>query len=431
MDVMLRLPRWARLGLRVVLVLLALSVLAFLVLDYWSRRRLRQEIAEAALRGEPLLLDSYLQPLAPDERNASRGLTAACLLLDSIPIPRSLESSYRSKDARLDQVDADLLEQAKAWLASREEHRLALAVLDLYASAQHALYTEDPSAPVFAAYLRYGTDRSSVLRLARLVKTRALIRSQSGETDAAYRDLALILRLSSWLHEEQPGLFSWLLGHAVAGIGLESFEELQQREAPSASARQTLQEEVERLAWLSPSRGLAGDRAYSHALYLRAGQPFFPWAATQRAVLSGWKERLAWSEWLDVYGELIRASHEPLPERGDLDAFLSTPRLTIGVAGRFIPNILATLPTTDAFRTHSRMALVALAWERFREQNGNYPSSPRELVPSYLAEVPLDLFTGEPLAWREDGGKCSLYSPGPDGEDAEDDLAWRLPCSSR
>ncbi len=172
MDVMLRLPRWARLGLRVLLVLLALSAITWLVLDFWSRQRLK--------------------------RNASQGLSAACLLLRSISEPPSA-SSFPYKEVKLDQVDADLLAQAEEWLDSREEHRLALAILDLDASTRRALYVDGHITQIFAGQTRYNYERVMALRIAGLLKARALIRSRTGEMEAAYRDVALILRLANHL----------------------------------------------------------------------------------------------------------------------------------------------------------------------------------------------------------------------------------------
>lgn len=94
----------------------------------------------------------------------------------------------------------------------------------------------------------------------------------------------------------------------------------------------------------------------------------YPAEPVRRAILSGWQERLAWAEWLDVYGNVIRESHLPLPERVDVDALVMESSLPFGIAGFLIPNILSTVAKTDTFTMHSRMALVALAWESYRDE---------------------------------------------------------------
>ncbi len=90
-------------------------------------------------------------------------------------------------------------------------------------------------------------------------------------------------------------------------------------------------------------------------------------------------------------------------------------------------NILATTITpgvrqlSDADRRsaaqHS-LNEVAVALQRFRLEHGKYPMQLDELVPVFLAEVPLDPFTGGPLVYKPDkGDPFLLYSRGPNKKD--------------
>ena len=65
-----------------------------------------------------------------------------------------------------------------------------------------------------------------------------------------------------------------------------------------------------------------------------------------------------------------------------------------------------------------RMAVTAIALERFRLKHGEYPAGLRELVPEYLPKTPIDLMDGKPLRYRrKDDGTFLLYSVGEDGKD--------------
>ena len=72
------------------------------------------------------------------------------------------------------------------------------------------------------------------------------------------------------------------------------------------------------------------------------------------------------------------------------------------------------------------------ALERHRLAHGHFPEKLESLVPTYLSEVPRDIFTDEPVNYRfspADGGR--LYSAGPNGRDDDgkyDDLVLTLPA---
>lgn len=68
--------------------------------------------------------------------------------------------------------------------------------------------------------------------------------------------------------------------------------------------------------------------------------------------------------------------------------------------------------------TNNLFLTATLALHAFRMEHGAYPSTLDELVPSYLSEVPEDLFAMEGnLRYKHYGKKYVLYSVGPDGKD--------------
>ena len=60
---------------------------------------------------------------------------------------------------------------------------------------------------------------------------------------------------------------------------------------------------------------------------------------------------------------------------------------------------------------------TALACQLYKQKTGQYPDELTKLAPDYLNPVPIDPFTGKPLAYRKVGKGFILYSLGPDQKD--------------
>jgi hypothetical protein len=59
-------------------------------------------------------------------------------------------------------------------------------------------------------------------------------------------------------------------------------------------------------------------------------------------------------------------------------------------------------------------AVAAMAIARFRAKSGRSPKDLAELVPDYLAAVPLDPFDGKPIRYKKSDRGFVVYSIGPD-----------------
>ena len=91
---------------------------------------------------------------------------------------------------------------------------------------------------------------------------------------------------------------------------------------------------------------------------------------------------------------------------------------SIHLVGLVLPateKLLVSAVRAEAFVT---LARTACAMERHRLAHGGYPGDLAELVPAYLAAVPIDVIDGQPLHYRRgaDGG-FKLWSIGNDGHD--------------
>ncbi len=90
---------------------------------------------------------------------------------------------------------------------------------------------------------------------------------------------------------------------------------------------------------------------------------------------------------------------------------------------RYLP-AWAIMPSAGAFRITLEIkrgeregVLVGIALELYRREHGEWPRSLKRLSPRYLAELPVDRLTGEPLRYRVVDDRPLVYSVGCDGDD--------------
>lgn len=70
------------------------------------------------------------------------------------------------------------------------------------------------------------------------------------------------------------------------------------------------------------------------------------------------------------------------------------------------------------FETARQIVITAIALKRYQLQHGQWPDQLSELVPQFLAVIPQDAMTGQPLPYhRKSDGTYVLYSVGNDGVD--------------
>jgi hypothetical protein len=88
-----------------------------------------------------------------------------------------------------------------------------------------------------------------------------------------------------------------------------------------------------------------------------------------------------------------------------------------GIAGRIgLPGVAVPFMAHAAeAEGQRRVLLTALALERYRQKNKNYPDDLQRLAPEFLKSVPLDFATGQPLHFSlRENGRFLLYSVGLD-----------------
>jgi len=89
------------------------------------------------------------------------------------------------------------------------------------------------------------------------------------------------------------------------------------------------------------------------------------------------------------------------------------------LSGILLPALSKAMERSVTAMAELRAAQAGLAVERYRLANGNrLPDSLSQLVPQYLASVPVDPFDGEPLRYKKSSPKGFVtYSIGPNRQD--------------
>ena len=101
-------------------------------------------------------------------------------------------------------------------------------------------------------------------------------------------------------------------------------------------------------------------------------------------------------------------------ERGsDLRLPAENEELAALVIPNFFPGMLR---NTFSQQTKLTQLMVACALERHRLVSGVLPEELDELVPHYIEEVPIDVFSGQGLHYLRDGDGYVIWSVGWDGE---------------
>ncbi len=83
-----------------------------------------------------------------------------------------------------------------------------------------------------------------------------------------------------------------------------------------------------------------------------------------------------------------------------------------------MPAFRSTLENGIRLQAENIVLQIAIALQRYQLRNGEYPDELIELVPEYLASIPDDPFTGNPLVYKLDESQpFVLYSLGPNAKD--------------
>ena len=126
-----------------------------------------------------------------------------------------------------------------------------------------------------------------------------------------------------------------------------------------------------------------------------------------------------------VMEAMVAAANEPLSKRsaGSTEPFeqLIDNRVSNPVAKVFMNMILTALDTCtlagERTECARNAAMIGVAAYRFHLKHARFPESADEMVPEFLASIPIDVITGDPLKYQLKDGLPLIYSVGADLDD--------------
>jgi len=302
-------------------------------------------------------------------------------------------------------------------------------------------YTNDSPAAFSLPHLGALKDCGQVLRL------RAIAELQNNQSEKALADVKLMLRLNSSIRAE-PFQISHLVRIAILSMTIQPVWEGLQDHKWSDAQLVELNQELAMQDFLADYEfTMRGQRALTLATieYMRRTRNLILWDipsddtddsedATKRV------KKLA----LHLIPKSVFYQNELTEARAYLDWFLPivdvnqhivSPATSVvaqtkieNLAIHWSPNTViarALFPAVTAyarkcayFQSAVDMARVAIALERYRLAQGNYPESLDALAPHFMESLPHDVIGGQSLKYhRTDNGQFALYSVGWNGTD--------------
>ncbi len=410
-----------RIGVAVGVLLVALGALRW----WWgweANRRFQERIAHYRALGQPVLLEDFRKPSLPDEQNAAYFLKKAAAAL-TLPDTVTLTFDDILTDPRLCRQHP--LEARDLFEANRESLHLARQAR----ARSEVDWNVRMASPIFDTLLPH---LSSQRALSKYLCSAALYSHERRNDAEAIELLRDTLRCSDAVAQYSTRLLSHVVSLAISGIATRAVEDLAAtlrvdggiagRAQVRALIAELLDERPRRAAAL---RAFYGERMAQldiiQLLYLEPlGQT--PWPLRFAFGPAWLLDAIGMMDRSTAFAEASQAPNWPAAK----DLFPSEPEYDSGF-DRLVELMSSILwpaqerATQGCFRALSkrRMAATALAIRLFELDHGRRPERLSQLVPKYLAAVPVDPFAdaGGTFGYRPDGPSPVLYSVGPDGRD--------------
>jgi hypothetical protein len=373
----------------------------------------------------------------PDDQNAALVITQAIGLLRDYPSTDARYWEIRDfklppRGQRLDSKQTRLLSEYVTMSTSALEKAHEAAHL---AESRYPLDMRE-GAELLLPHLRLKT-------LARIEEYSALLALRTSRSNQAAASIANILDLARTLVEE-PIVDSQIertrllacaketLEQSLAVTSLGSVELTQLQDAFSKSEKTNLMR-----------RALVGDRAMYIPLFRTniAEIKRFAEVAVRTKEIPPLSGRRKWSygvvRWLDrdlsfyldaMETNIVALTLPPpgnqMAESNALAMVAEAIRRNYVVAAITLPDLPHVSTRERSGLAHLRLSVTALALERFRLDHKRLPENLYELVPVFLAAIPIDPFDGKPLRYRRLTRGFSIQSAGQDLNRSDDEDPW-------
>ncbi len=292
----------------------------------------------------------------------------------------------------------------------------------------------------------------------RLLCLRATRSWGAGDLDQAFDDCLAALRIGR-LASQSPTLIDSLVAVATQRIACITLEQIAATDAVSADQLREVIKQITALPTMEPmwKKIEFGERfSYLSAASLAARDGVArlsgdadmgpssstppPWMLTSslidwNVVMSSgnkWYDTIVAAGKISNYAEHKQAVGQLSQQLNDLVGQYRRPTRMLASAAtmngrsQLMSDVMASLmlpAVSAAYQAEYRdtmfmRATVTSLWLNvYRKEHGSYPDSLDQLVPTYLPEVPVDLFDGQPLRYRRLNHGFIVYSIGPDEND--------------
>jgi len=379
----------------------------FAVFRIGAYRDLKNRLVELAEAGYPLTMEELGAAYAIDPARDN----AVDYYLAAFPQYSEMDDEAKEtlpwvgrakRPARTEPVDPALRQAIETFLAENEK---ALSLLHEAAALDYARFSRDFS-------LGHDMPLPSLLDIrhgARLLALESLTACANDDPNRAAETVRATLALARSLDDPVP--ISRLVQIAVRGTAYSNLEQVVNRVSLTDAQLQTLSGWVQ--TYVDPEgyrHTLIGERCFGLAMFRDPGavSPESGGSKLVAAIVIPMKilglydrDMLAYVDMMQDYidalalpeGECM-AAYKTISgafQRGERGGFLTR---------QFAPASLRTYQLEMRHLARRRVTLTVLAIERHRLAQGGLPNALGDLVPTYLAAVPIDPFDGQPLRYR-------------------------------
>jgi hypothetical protein len=277
-------------------------------------------------------------------------------------------------------------------------------------------------------------EQQEVRRVTNLLVLDARRHAQAGHMKEAFHSCQAALNGARTLGDE-PLIISQLIRIACVAVACQAVERTLAQGEPDPKDLEDLQKMLELEDSHDPlTVALRGERGALHRVFelvesgelsmkgLEVGPGDKPSGFESFLPLLGINDaRAEHPLFLSLMNRHIEAASLPLHQQAAAERDIEAQVKSLGWNARLTRLLL---PAVGKFgeatrRTHAnlRCLLVAVAAERYRRAQGRWLAAPADLVPQFVAAVPLDPYDGKPLRIRALPDGVVVYSIGPDGTD--------------
>jgi len=434
---------------KVLFVLVAVVTAVLLVravFNYTTGRKLERYLAQAKAEGIPLRMEDIAPRCADSDNGALQWRAAEALFI----LPEQIERK----------LTADTIGAFFDGKPLDDGARKILTALCGKTGRVFELIAEAAARPCF----RYGdwtknpwstgqVKAIKTIQATRLLGIDAVLQADAGRADMGFEECRIGMHFVRKLMDE-PLLINDLVALAEMKALLICFDRIARGREMGASALSAWMKEMEITSWRENLvRWIPAERLFGLEWGLKAigGRPgdlseslsilgnekaidrFFNWLI--RPLL---RSQAIWAH--QRYGDIERKASEPYYKQID---FFEKCRLVpwyyraTGVLLADFQGVFIKEATLEAMMLTTR---AGLACKIFKNRTGRYPENLEALVPDILPEVPIDPFTGKPLAYKIENGELLIYSLGSNQKDdggrgtylitqqimdKDDDWTWR------